>query len=137
VTHFGEALTEVLKDTGMSRSQLARRSELTCPQISRYMAGATQPEFASLSRIVAQFGDYHRALLIAAHLRDRVPDSAKHLVKVRLTGSNVSAEVQPGSKVEELTPEVQEALDFIQLKTRKDRMWQNAIVSLVRIFKPN
>ncbi len=135
VTHFGEALTEVLRETGMSRNHLAKLSELTSPQISRYIHGETQPEFSSLSRMVAQFGDYHRAVLMAAHLRDRIPESAKHLIKIRLSGSTVLGEVQPGNKADEVSPEVQEALEFIQFRARKDPQWQNALVSLVRVFK--
>lgn len=132
MTHFGQTLTYVLSQTGISQLDVAHASDITGPQISRYTRGENHPEFKSIVRIIGQFDDYYRALLICAYLRDQVPAIACDQVHFLFNKFHFPISTPGGKK---LPADFLKAVECLQLHGLVSKAVRYAIISLVRTLR--
>lgn len=50
--HFGQRLTDLLRQLGMSQRELAIRTNLTPAAISQFISGAREPSLTSICKIL-------------------------------------------------------------------------------------
>lgn len=124
--HFPAALSEALDDLGWTQAKLADFVSLPPQQISKYVTGAAIVGGDVIEKIGSALPSKQRAGVIAAYLRDRIPDCGRDLVKI-------SAYVHARPKVSEPSPlpaDVREAIEGLAKLARKDSDIERLLVHL-------
>src|SRR3954468_5258748 len=84
MTHFAVELRR-LSDS-LTLSELAKSSRVPRTSLSNYTSERARPSGKHLKAIFGALSEPDRARLAAAHLMDERPDSARHLVDVKIKG---------------------------------------------------
>lgn len=134
MSYFSTALKAALENEGLSQAELSRRTGIKTGQLSKYVNGANEPAMGTLEGLCAAFPASARALLAAAHLRDRTPACAKSLVEIGVRPRTGRLAEEP-REFSDLPRDVREALKFLQQESKRSEEIRDVIVALVAALR--
>jgi len=132
MSRFSHALTTALQDLGWTQLELANRTRLAPSQINKYVRGKLEPGAGALETICREFPEGQRANVVAAWLRDAVPQSASGLLAILTPGR--TADLQAES-VGELSREVDQAVRYLTDMARRHTEISDLLVDLAKALQ--
>lgn len=132
MSRFSEAFARALADTHVSQIEFSRRSRIIPSQVSKYARGKLGAGRAALETIARELPEAQRAKVIAAWLRDMIPENASGLVSVELPAMRL-AESAPAFAAD-LSPELQSAFVYL-IDQSRHREIRDLIVDLARALQ--
>lgn len=113
---FSTALTKVLATIGWSQRELADATHIKAPQVNRYTRGTSNIQTDGLRAILKAIPDGHRAELLAAYLKDAIPEEFSHLVTILTNDCRVKESKDDDDDFrlpEEADPELREIVKLL------------------------
>ena len=94
VSFFSSALKEVLDQTSLNQAELAKASDMSASQLSRYVSGYSAPTRPVMDAILKAVPAEFRPRVLIAFLHDSIPPEYFELVDV-LPASRTGEPLQP------------------------------------------
>ena len=133
MSQFGNALTTVLSELKWSQTYFAEISGIQRTQVNRYARGTSSIDLTSLEKLLQVIPAPFNAQVLAAYLRDFIPDGAEGLVTLDLCGETVqeSPPDLPGG----LDPEFRAAIVRLALLARRHTEVRDVVLSIDRLMR--
>jgi transcriptional regulator with XRE-family HTH domain len=134
MSRFSNALQLALQYLGWTQTAFAKQCGLPLPQINKYVRGRLAVGPGTLQTIARALPDRQRADVVAAWLRDALPDSAASSVSV-LTASIVAESPEETAALANLNPDLDKALRFLIKIARDHSEIEDFMIDLARALR--
>jgi transcriptional regulator with XRE-family HTH domain len=132
MSRFATQLRTLMEARGINQTRACERTGISGGQMSRYVNGKNRPprdEFAKLANLFSDDAD--RTDLLVAYLEDRIPKSARGLVRIRRADPRRA----PEQFRADMPKRLREALDGLAELAIEDQAVADYLIATWRVLK--
>jgi len=134
MSRFSNALGAALRELRLSQKAFAGRCNLTHSQVNRFVRGHNVG-LASLETVARALPDRQRAAVVAAWLRDAIPQSTVGIVSVSEPIASLEESPEELAALANLNPDLDRALRYLITAARTHTEISDLMIDLARALQ--
>ncbi len=120
----------------MTQKELSDLTSIKPPQVNRYVRGTSNIQPEILGSLLKAFPEEKRAELLAAYLKDAIPDGFDHLVAILTNEALVKEDTAAFRLPEETDPELQRIIASLTKRAIQRKEVRDMLLNFEALMQP-